>query len=333
MSKLTDIIASSRTLAISAVEEASRFGARDVDLEHVFLALAISDRPAGHLLRDIGITLDDARDAVAEYHREQLATLGIDASLPGDGKIRFHEEGAYDYTERAMRVMSQSGGWQRAADSLEILRSLVTEPTGSIGALVARLGTSAAEIIAHIDRTERDDESDVRQRDSRATSPQPPLSRTHSAFVPAPLEAVRGLVSDADRLPEWEMNLVSVRPEGDAWTGQTRTVAPDGKRLKVADRHRRQHVELVESADARVVWHARMIDDPRANARVIEVDLEPVTNGTRVTVRFSWQRTSPARAWIRPFAAVARVLLRPVRRVVLWVQVTALTDAISRALR
>ncbi len=333
MSKLTDIIASSRTLAITAVEEASRFGVRDVDLEHVFLALAISERPAGHLLRDMGVTLDDARDAVADYHREQLATLGIDASLPGDGTIRFHEEGAYDYTERAMRVMSQSGGWQRAADSLEVLRSLVTEPTGSIGAVLTHLGTSADEIIARIDRTERDDESDVRQRDSGAASPQPPLSRTHSAFIPAPVEAVRGLVSDAERLPEWEMNLASVTPQDDVWMGETRTVAPDGKRLKVADRHRRQHVQLVESGDSRVVWRMRMIDDPRANARVIEVDFEPATNGTRVTVRFSWQRTSPVRAWIRPFAAVARVLLRPVRRVVLWVQVTALTDGISRALR
>ncbi len=31
--------------------------------------------------------------------------------------------------------------------------------------------------------------------------------------------------------------------------------------------------------------------------------------------------------------AVARVRLRPVRRVVVWLQVTALTDGISRALR
>jgi len=81
MSKFVRAAQTSQSLSLAAMEEASRAGLRVADLEHLFLALVISDQPAGGSLRSMGIDLDGARRAVEEAHAAQLASLGV---LPGD---------------------------------------------------------------------------------------------------------------------------------------------------------------------------------------------------------------------------------------------------------
>src|SRR5690606_19166246 len=62
MSKLVAIFENSQRLALIAVEEAQRFGHPAVDVEHLFLALALSETAAGISLREAGVTIDDARE-------------------------------------------------------------------------------------------------------------------------------------------------------------------------------------------------------------------------------------------------------------------------------
>ncbi|KAA9394526.1 hypothetical protein FCK90_06830 [Kocuria coralli] len=64
MSKLVRIARTSQELSLAAMEEASRQGRREADLEHLFIALVLTDQPAGRILRGLGITLDDARRGV-----------------------------------------------------------------------------------------------------------------------------------------------------------------------------------------------------------------------------------------------------------------------------
>ncbi|NNV08857.1 Clp protease, partial [Geobacillus sp. MMMUD3] len=95
MSRFTDSASTSYSLSITAMEEASRVGQREADIDHLFLALTVSEQTAGQVLRSLGITIDDAREAVAAQHAEQLAGLGIRMDPPEPGRIVFHETEGY----------------------------------------------------------------------------------------------------------------------------------------------------------------------------------------------------------------------------------------------
>lgn len=49
MSKFTDAATTSHTLSVAAMEEASRFGQRSTDIDHMFLALVVSEQVAGQV--------------------------------------------------------------------------------------------------------------------------------------------------------------------------------------------------------------------------------------------------------------------------------------------
>ncbi|MHA7277235.1 Clp protease N-terminal domain-containing protein [Arthrobacter sp. Hz1] len=75
MTSFISAAASVQTLSLAAMEEASRRGLRNADLEHLFLALVINDQAAGRALRKAGITLDGARSAVDAMHSDQLRSV------------------------------------------------------------------------------------------------------------------------------------------------------------------------------------------------------------------------------------------------------------------
>ncbi len=47
MSRFTDSASTSYSLSITAMEEASRVGQREADIDHLFLALTVSEQTAG----------------------------------------------------------------------------------------------------------------------------------------------------------------------------------------------------------------------------------------------------------------------------------------------
>lgn len=53
MNKLVRAAQTSQSLSLAAMEEASRLGLREADIDHLFLALVINDQSAGRALREL----------------------------------------------------------------------------------------------------------------------------------------------------------------------------------------------------------------------------------------------------------------------------------------
>ena len=211
MSKFTDAAATMYGLSVAGMEEASRLGLRDTDVDHLFLALVTSEQAAGQVLRGAGITLAAAREAVAAQHAEQLRALGVDHEPPAPGPIVFHETGGYEWTDRAQEVFKRSGSKGNDGGSIAVLRALLDEPSGLIEAVLSRLGVSGGELLARADAAERIPAFGGVSRPSRA-----PLSRSTTAFVPAPVGDVWELLADPRRMPEWDLMLGVVDVPGGA---------------------------------------------------------------------------------------------------------------------
>ncbi len=118
MSKFTDAAATSHTLSIAAMEEASRVGQRTADIDHLFIALVLNEQTAGQVLRSLGITLSAARDAVDKQHAEQLAALGVQA-VAEPGKIVFHETRGCEWQERAVELIRRASRGDKRRDHSE----------------------------------------------------------------------------------------------------------------------------------------------------------------------------------------------------------------------
>ena len=330
MSKFTQIAETSHRLSLAAMEEASRTGHRTADIDHLLLALTITDQPAGQVLRSLGITLHAARGAIEDQHGEQLAALGVRARPPQSGPIAFHESGGYEWDDRALAIIQRAGGRGRRGDAGAVLRELLAEPSGLIENVLRRLNTSTTEVLEHLDAADRIPEHPASQGSHHA------LSKRTEAFVPAAPHEVWALISDPGRLPEWDVSIGTVegaatqpRQPGSDWVAHFPTHRPDGKPLEVkpAMRRRRVHIDSYDP-EIRVVWRVTYPDMDRANARVTDLALAPAAGGTQVTISCSWDR--------HPDRRRQRLLswcMRPLTRFILWIQVAQIGSAIGRVFR
>ena len=332
MSKFTDAATTSHTLSVAAMEEASRFGQRSTDIDHMFLALMVSEQVAGQVLRSAGITLEAAREAVAEQHSAQLASLGISTGLPAQGRIVFHETGGYEWSDRALEVIKCASDGEKRGDAAAVLRELVTEPSGMIGQVLQRLGSASDLVIARLDEVQR----------------YPTLTPKHAiqpgrrsgvceAFVPAPVEQVWGLLANPTRMPEWEPMIGDVTLEepqkeaqiGDRWTAHARTRRPDGKPIRIKPAFQTQDVELLAcTAETLFEWQFTYPDSPQADAKRVRIELEPAAGGTHLRISLKWERNSN-----RPSRPIRGMLIRPLVRFGIWMQLSQLSGGISRVFR
>jgi hypothetical protein len=323
MSRFTDAAATMQTLSLAAMEEASRFGMRDADVDHLLLALTLDAGIAGQVLRSLDLTLDRARAAVAAEQAEPLAELGVSVTGQDDqSRIVFHETSGYTWTDRAVDVLKRASSGGRNGDSASVLRTLLEEPSGLIEQIVGRVGIRPSDIVARLDAV-----AGIRRDEDAA---RPSLQGTHSAFVPASVDEVWTLLSDAQRLPQWESMIAEVTPgrSDREWDAVTRRVAPDGRPLKVKDDMNRQRAELVRYDEPFAVSWRLTYPEARANARVVSFELEPAAGGTQVRITFGWERDAGRRGI--PFV---RALLRPIARFVIFIQLTQISSAISRVFR
>lgn len=330
MSKFADAASTSHTLSVTAMEEASRVGQRTADIDHLLIALVLNEQLAGQALRSLGITLVTARQAVAEQHAEQLAMLGVQVAAPEPGRIVFHETDGYEWGDRAVELIKRANAGGKRGDAAAVLRELVIEPSGMIEAILGRLGTTPATVTATLDEAER----------RPAHRPQQPvradaLVGVSEVFVPASVGEVWGLLAAPARMPEWEPGIGGVEyaptaPEvGDTWVALARAEAPDGKRIPVKPGFARQQIELIALQESRLVeWRMTHPEAPVANARCLRAELEPVAGGTRLRLAFAWER-DPS----RPRRRYLGLVLRPVHRFVLWMQLSQLGSGISRVFR
>lgn len=332
MNKFLTAAATSHVLSVAAMEEASRLGQRSTGVDHLFLALAISEQPAGQLLRSFGITLASARDAVQAQHAEQLASLGVLAQAAAAGPISFHETGGYEWDDAALRVLKDASAGSRTGDASDVLRELVTEPSGFVAAVLERLGTAPAEVAARLEEVAW--EPIATPRSASRTS----LAGTTERFVPAPPGLVWNLICDPQRLPEWdpvlmgaEVTLISNSSEAatnERWVVRQEARLSNGKWVPVKPELQRQIIERGAFEEGSFVeWRLHYPDLPRANIRVVRVEAQLAAGGTQLHLSLKWMRAAESRR------SLLGLLLRPLARFSIWMQLTQLGSGISRVFR
>ncbi|MFB2581355.1 Clp protease N-terminal domain-containing protein [Herbiconiux sp. P15] len=338
MSKLVRAAQTSQSLSLAAMEEASRLGLREADIEHLFLALVITDQSAGRALRGMGIDLEAARRAVEEQRQAHLESLGIEASFPSAGRIVFHETFGYEWSRRASDLLGRSGGKGKDGDAAAVLRELVAEPSGSIADLLERLGTTSGAVLDQLDRLDHADRSASSDDSGREAVPatvkiKGRVSGSTQTFVPAPIEEVWAFLADPTRVPEWEMSVGSIDDSGQdatpgtVWQGRAPETRPDGKPVKIKPRFRRRTVELVEAQrPERIVWRTTYPDSGLTRATSTEFALATATGGTQVTITLSWARRG---GWRKLVAWP----LRPFQKFLVWIVLFQTGSAISRPFR
>lgn len=329
MNKLARAAATSQTLSLTAMEEASRLGQREADLDHLLLALTLSDQPAGQVLRSLGVSLQVTRRAVTEQRVAQLQSIGVLAATPEDGRITFHETGGYEWSTRAREIIVRSAGGKKSGDAGAVLRELLSEPSGLIDDLLRRMDVSPA---ALLERLEEVESLPVHAPRLAAAGEASGFTET---FVPASVADVWALLSDPGRMPEWDPACGGVDAPAAAlatqpattWLTHQRTVRPDGKPLRVRDGFGRRRVELLAADEGlRIAWRFTYPDAARSNPSTVEITLSPAAGGSQLGIALTWRR---GRGWRR----VVGFFLGPLRRFAIWMQLFQLGGGISRVFR
>ena len=326
MNSFLNTAATMQRLSISGMEEASRDGRREGDLEHVLLALVISEQSAGVALRGLGITLDAARRAVRDQHRQQLRQLGIELEQGEPERIVFHETDGYEWTDRALTVMSRSTEGDGRGDAASILRILLAEPSGLIAEILERLGTTAEAVGEALDEAERTDP----RAQSPATRRRDLVHGRIEVFVPASLDDAWSLLSSAERMPDWDPMTGSIESDAerqDSWISHAPFHHPDGKPIQVKPEFRRRRIIRAEASEpTRVVWWSDYPDAPELDRRMLTVELAATEAGTHATLTTTWRRRT---GWRRMIGFP----LRPLQRYFVWLHLSQMGAAISRAFR
>ncbi len=329
MNKLVRAAQTSQSLSLAAMEEASRLGLREADIDHLFLALVINDQSAGRALRELGIDIDSARLAVEEQRDAQLTALGIEATFPEAGRIVFHETDGYEWTPRAWGLIAKSSSRGKPGDAAAVLRELVAEPSGLITDILGRLGTTSDVIIEHLDRA-----------DSPSVKPTPAAANVEGraagsaeTFVSAPLNEVWAFLTDPARIPEWEPSIGIVDQTGQettpgtVWEAIAPATRPDGKPVKIKPQFRRRSVELIAiHPPDRIAWSFGYPDVARSNSVLTEFALAHATGGTQVRISISWSRR---RGW----RGLVAWPLRPMQKFLVWITLFQIGSAVSRTFR
>ncbi|PRB18266.1 SRPBCC domain-containing protein [Microbacterium sp. MYb62] len=326
MSRFTHAAATMHTLSLASMEEASRFGVRDADIDHLLLALTIDPDTGGQILRGMGAGLDTARAAVATQHAAQLELVGIASDTDSPRRIVFHETSGYEWTDRALAVWKEATSGERSGDSAAVLRALLDEPSGLIDEILRRLDIDPTTLAARLDEVQR------LRLSPPATPETTALSGTRSFFVPASLEDVWALLSSAARIPEWDPAVGMIDADDDEigpWEAESTIATPDGKPLRVKGEFRRQCVERAECEKPSLVrWRFSYPDAVRSNPRVVDFELEHAAGGMQIRVTLTWDTTRRRRG-----LRVVRVLLKPLHRLLVFTQLAQIGSGITRVFR
>ena len=336
MNKFVRAAQTSHSLSLAAMEEASREGLREADLEHMFLALVIDAQPAGHALRSLGIDLDSARRAVKEQHDAQLASLGIEASFPEAGRIVFHETDGYQWSPRALDVIAKSSRHGNTGDAAAVLRALVAEPSGLINDILARLDTTSEAVIERLNQHDPFAEKSAPGGGIGVLTGVSVTMRivgSSETFVPAPLNEVWVFLADPTHVPMGDPSIGSIDSTsldampGSVWEGAAPTSHPNGKPMRIKSQFRRRSIELVAAhRPDRIAWSFGYPDVARSNPVLTEFSLAATTGGTHV-------RISKSRPRRQGWRGLITVPLRPIQKFLMWIAVSQTASAISRAFR
>lgn len=279
MTRLATIFENSQRLALTAAEEAQRFGRLKVDVEHVFLALIVSQTDAGRVLRARGVTLDQARRAVQAEHAHRTAALGVgDVQVP-PRPIPAAGPGDIDWNERTLSLFSRSGG---DGTGTTLLRALIDDPGELVSAVLGRLGIDPHTVIATAEAAGTPN----RHGDSSVSSPGPE-GVSYDAFIPALRGRVWELIDSSERRPEWDTAVGSIEPAGPhRWIG--RASAESRTRWRVPRRARTRSITLIDREESNLVeWEITFPRTRTSRSERLRVELtdQPGGTGIRLTLR------------------------------------------------
>ncbi|WP_147103815.1 SRPBCC family protein [Nesterenkonia populi] len=325
MSRTAEALSTAYALSLTSAEEASRWGRKKIDIEHLFLAVLLNEQPAGQALRSLGITLDAARKAIEEQHAHQMSSIGVNDVQQPIGRITLYEAKAhFDWSENAKRTFQGAGKGRRSrqrkqGNAADVLRELLEEPSGFIAAVLERLGTNADEGRERL--AEIESRSASRQPDRKPSQ----LSVTKDTFIPASAEEVFALVSDPERIPDWDTAGSDVEHTGkQTWEALLPAAWPNGKPRTPSEEKRRQVFELMDAAEPhRVVWRVSFPGNSVSKPHCRAIRLWPTDGGTHMRFTVTYPRDAHR---LRRLVGTA---VRPGLQPLLWVQAAHLSTQIS----
>lgn len=326
MSRFTEAAAVMHSLSLASMEEASRFGVRDADIDHLLLALTIDSGTGGQVLRGMGVSLHAARSAVSAQHAAHLDLLGVTSDADAPGRIVFHETTGYEWTDRALAVLKDASSGGRRGDSAAVLQALIAEPSGLIEEILRATDTDPETLRNRLEEVQRLGLTASPSSDALV------LSGSRAAFVPAPIEHVWDLLSDPTRIPEWDQGLAEIDVDDEEhgpWTAETTTSLPDGRQLRVKDEFRRQRVDLVRrEAPTSIQWRFTHPDATHSNPRLIAFTLEHAAGGVQLRMTLTWE--TPQR---RGGRRLVHTMMKPLYRFAIYMQLAQLESGITRVFR
>jgi hypothetical protein len=319
MSTFATAFRRSQAMSVAAKEESLRCGHPEIDVEHLFLALIIIGGASARILTAEGITLQKARDAAAQVHADQIASLGITPlSPPPTSSIPDPMIAETRWSERALDVVRAD---DYRTDDRGVLTALLDEPSGHILRILDQVDVA--------ETTLRDAIASYRDAavDADVAAHNPAWQDVvYEGHVPAAHAAVWDLVSDPERRLEWD-GVYAGRAD---WDGSVLTTLlprtrPDGRKLTVKPKfNRAEHVISHFTPGEVIEWEQTWPDAADRNAiRRLRIQVRADGAGSRLTLTKS-----------RPVSrALRRRLLNPFYRFFTWQELFTQAGGISRALR
>jgi len=294
MSKLGDIFLLSQQVSVAAGEECTRLGNPQIDVDHLLLALLVTDGVAGRRLRDLGITLDPARAAVATVHSDRAARLGVQVPAAPPGLIDPAAVEQVDWSPRALKLMRSLPSY---SNDLPLLQALLDEPSRLPLQILHTLGVAEATARAAAGMA-----CSPAVSAAQPTAPETLTEKektgwrtvTHTGFAPVPPEQVWALITDPTRRVEWDYLTVaatqpdSTHPSVVELTARTTTSTGRPSRTRTDPTRMRQTIIKQEPRD--IEWETTWPDATHSPVLRLAIHLEPTAGGTRLELRSRWRR-------------------------------------------
>ena len=331
-----------REISVLAEDEQRRAAHPEIDVEHLFLALLGIGGPVTDALAREGVTLSTARAAFRSLHAGRLARLGVTPTTAIGDDRRIPEgstRGGFVYRD-GVRAMLENAAAARHPD-LTLFRALLDEPSGHGREVLRDLGVDPDDLLSSLELSI----PTQRQRVGDHERPRG-AEREYRRSVPFPVGEVRALLSRPERWLEWndfEAQAAQVMPSGEVHA-HTRERNLDGRPARLAPEfattdHRIRSPETLdapETPDAPgrpdvIEWVRSFPRAPHIARQVLRIELEPRGAGTEVTL--SLRRDAADATADGLVRRVSRVLLTPLRRVIVRAHLRGKADNISRALR
>lgn len=186
----------------SCWREAARSGARQIELDHLYLGVLGIGGDAARLLGRHGITLRSAREQVVERLLSEVGALSLDATTVVAPPRRLTELGDPNipWSEPAHELLSSHS---KAPDTFALLIGLLKEPSGRIRELVNADGVTPNDLVGELKAGS--DEPTSPDRVPLGSSDLAPPARAYRIrrFAPVSPESALGALADPESLSWW----------------------------------------------------------------------------------------------------------------------------------